>query len=322
MTSYGSKVWVSFEQGYMAGYSGVGGIYSIDPGTGAVKMEFPYSAVNAWWLRYGNGGDFPGVAALGGAWGHLADSSGLYFGGYGIDDNHAYILNVTTHTVTFLGAGTKEIWSLARVGNTYFAASSFDLLSSNDMKTWAVVAGGHRNMAADEGPIWGMTADGNRLYAVSNYLYEADSTGAKVVYSPPPQYGESLKAITTWNGKVWFTGFADDVNSRSTTLFEYDPATRRVSRFAVPLNSVTDIVSYHGGLWMTGFTAPRTITCGCTVDSGNLHGNVGVLLKFDGKQFEVASRVSNSEGLLGLVPYGDFLYFGTETGDLYRQRIE
>lgn len=321
MTSFGSKIWVSFEQGYMAGYSGIGGIYSIDPTTRAVKMEFPYSAVNAWWLRYGNGGNFPGVAGLGGAWGHLADTSALYFGGYGIDDNHAYILNVTTHTVSFLDAGTKEIWSMAKLGSTFYAASSFDLLSSSDMKTWSLVTGTHRNMAADEGPIWGMTTLGSDLYAVSNYLYRVGPAGAKIVYSPSPQNGESLKAITTFEGKVWFTGFANDVNSRSTWLFEYDPNSGLVKRFTLPVNAVTDIIAFKGNLWMTGFTAPRTITCGCTVDSGNLHGNVGILLRFDGSSTKVVSQVKGSEGLLGIATYGDDIYFGTETGDLYRERV-
>ncbi len=177
MLENNGKIYFSLTQGYEAGYAGEGGIYSIDPATLQVKTECYYSASGAYWSEH------PLSSALGGSWGGLSDGDNVYFGGYAINDQNGDFINVKQKTVVYLPTWTYEIWSLAKVGHTVYAGTSFDIYTSSDtdLQTWTKLPGTNRRTDILENVIWGMTSYDNNLYCVSNFLYRYDYGQQKLV---------------------------------------------------------------------------------------------------------------------------------------------
>jgi len=308
MTQNNGKIYFSLTQGYEAGYAGEGGIYSIDPATLKVKTEFYYSAQGAWWANY------PTYSAIGGSWGVLSDGDNVYFGGYAINDINGDFINLKDNSVNYLPNYTYEIWSLAKIGQTVYAGTSFNIYTTTDLHTWTKLPGTDRRVDIDENVIWGMAVYSNTLYCVSNFLYRYDTSQQKLVELSYFEDMNTLKPICVWNNKIWFSGYGASVNQNYTWLVSYNPETTQIEKYKVDANSIVDIIAYEGSLWLAGYTGPRLM-------GEYLRGDKGLLFKFDGQTLQKVVELDSSEGLVGLAGYGDYIYFGTFTGDVYRMPV-
>jgi hypothetical protein len=305
-----SKIYLSLTQGFEAGYAGLGGIYSIDPASLRVKTEIYYSAVGAWW----NSTDGP---ALGGSWGGLVDGDQVYFGGFAINDVNGYFTDVTTKSVEYLPDGTHEIWSLAKLGDTVYAGTSFDIYTSarDDLHSWGILPGTHRRTDIDENVIWGMTSHDGVLYAVSNFLYRYDFEQQRLIQLGYFDDMPTLKPILAWKGKIWFSGFGRSTDQKYTYLVSYDPKTGTTRKWRVGANAITDLATLGGKLYLAGYTAPRV----AGVDY--MRGNKGRLFEFDGKTVRLLLQLDRGQGLAGLVGFNKYVYFANYRGDIYRYRV-
>ena len=304
----GGKIYFSSTQGHKAGYAGAGGIYNIDPESLNVSLVFPYSAAGAWWANS------PAVPSLGGSWGHLSDGENVYFGGYAINDINGDLISLKDETVYLLPDHTHEVWSLAKIGTTIYAATSFSIYTSTDLRVWTKLPGTDRRVNISENVIWGMVVYNDTLYCVSNFLYRYDAAQAQLTELYYNNETNTLKPICIWNGTLWFSGFASSLNQNYTWLMSYDPITGRIEKVKVPANSIVDIIPYANNLWLAGYTEPR-------VFGEYLHGNKGVLFRFDGEALQKVVELDLSGGFVGIAGYDDYIYVGTFTGDIYRLHV-
>lgn len=311
MTKTNSAIYFSLTQGFEAGYAGEGGIYSIDPQTQQVKTEFYYSAQGAWWANN------PAFCSLGGSWGALVDGENVYFGGYAINDVNAHFINVKARTVVYLEDNSKEIWALAKLNNTVYAATNFNIYSSpiSDLQTWTKLPGTERRMSIGENVVWSMTTLNGELYCASNWLYRYDFTQQRLVELAYLSDMNTIKQVIAWNGKLWFTGYASSYTENYTWLVSYNPENGQLDKFSVDANSITDLAVLNGKLYLAGYTAPRIAAL------DYMRGNLGRLFEFNGTSVNLLLEMNDGEGLCGLVGFGDYVYFGTYQGDIYRYNV-
>ncbi len=306
-----NKVYVSLQQGFNAGYAGCGGIYSIEYvslNDFRIQLELPYSAAGAWWCN------FPPTSAIGGCWGHFSQNGKLYFGGYGINDRNAVLISIPDKNVYFLPDGTYEIWSMTGRQDKLYVATSFCIFYTNNFIEWRKLEGTDRRLGIDENVVWGMVIYNETLFAVSNFLYKYDETERKFIILHYEVETPTLKPICIWRNKLWFSGFAALLNQTYTWLISYDPKTGAIEKFKMPVNSVIDIIAYSNNLWLVGYTPPRFL-------GEYMHGKDGCLFRFDGDSFEKVVEIKNCGGFVGLAGLGDYIYFGTFSGDVYRVKI-
>ncbi|MEM2112110.1 MAG: hypothetical protein QXX08_09585 [Candidatus Bathyarchaeia archaeon] len=301
------KIYFSLQQGFRAGYGGMGGIYSIDPETLDIQLEFPYSAAGAWWA------EFPG-ASIGGCWGHVSVGDNVLWGGYAINDINAVLVNIHQRQVKLLPDWTYEIWSLAEHKGMIYAGTSFDIYVSSDLQTWVKLPGTSRRLQIMENVIWDIEFYNDTLYCISNFLYRYDFNEGRLVELHYNIETNTLKSLCVWRDKLWFSGFSSSLNENRTWLMSYDPATGATTQTYVPANSIIDIIEHNDCLWLAGYTGPRIL-------GEHMHGNVGLLFRYDGETLEKIVEMQGCNGFVGLAGFDKYIYFGTFTGEVYRISI-